>query len=559
MRHLRWVGLLFSLLIVGVLGGLMAPVPSEAAQASGTTAPSYVSVTFQVDSGTAVNILGNLAACSSGDLAAGFNWCYELARGTISSVAVPNSATGTASNKTRKFTIVPFTAGSNEPRLLIADFKNQNTAQITGFKVVPLVNASGYNGTTLLGSSWTTSEAHKVTINYQVKFDSFGNYAGCSGACTSNIDDAGAFYSGFGGGGQYQPNPSCGLSSCTNYVNSDRTDLSQKGDFIPAVSGVTAGRLDIVIYDSSQDNVPTDSAQSSKPHFWAESTNSFSGVQYSKYDHETNYPNTGDCRVSIDPSNADYAKCVPTLKFTHIYSFWGPDQLNVDGSDLTVMLKTDLCFKPQGPPTNNPNNPCKNRSGKKTTNTQEALAAILVPFAETEIQNNSNQGFPLGIECTVNDPACRCAGPQCTASYIHVVRATPDSSGNNQTFTFSGTGPGMGDGVTPFAYPITVQTVTLPDMTTDTFGKFEWNNLPSFGGFWHIEVGPYPVHPQSGKRWDMDNLGCTSAKYETLLTKTTDFTDWTEPSGSVKTGHDVLRLQGGDVLTCVWHIHTTAQ
>jgi len=30
MRHLRWVGLVFSLLIVGVLGGLMAPLPSEA-------------------------------------------------------------------------------------------------------------------------------------------------------------------------------------------------------------------------------------------------------------------------------------------------------------------------------------------------------------------------------------------------------------------------------------------------------------------------------------------------------------------------------------------------
>ena len=58
MRHLRWVGLLFSLLIVGVLGGLMAPLPSDAAQAGGTTAPSYVSVTLQVDSGTAVNILG---------------------------------------------------------------------------------------------------------------------------------------------------------------------------------------------------------------------------------------------------------------------------------------------------------------------------------------------------------------------------------------------------------------------------------------------------------------------------------------------------------------------
>ena len=31
MRYIRWVGLVSSLLIVGVVGGLMAPLPSEAA------------------------------------------------------------------------------------------------------------------------------------------------------------------------------------------------------------------------------------------------------------------------------------------------------------------------------------------------------------------------------------------------------------------------------------------------------------------------------------------------------------------------------------------------
>jgi hypothetical protein len=61
MRHLRWVGLVFSLLIVGVLGGLMAPLPSEADNPILTIDGVNVSLT---------------TACASVD--SGYTSCYSI-------------------------------------------------------------------------------------------------------------------------------------------------------------------------------------------------------------------------------------------------------------------------------------------------------------------------------------------------------------------------------------------------------------------------------------------------------------------------------------------------
>src|SRR6266849_4210300 len=68
MKSLRWVGLVFSLLIVGFLGGLMAPLPSDAA----------TTLTLQVDNGTPVNILGSAVTCAD---TTNFNKCFVIGSG----------------------------------------------------------------------------------------------------------------------------------------------------------------------------------------------------------------------------------------------------------------------------------------------------------------------------------------------------------------------------------------------------------------------------------------------------------------------------------------------
>ena len=62
MKYLRQVGLVFSLLIVGILGGLMAPIPSEAA-------------TLTLD-GATINVSTSTTSCT---LRSGFNACFDLA------------------------------------------------------------------------------------------------------------------------------------------------------------------------------------------------------------------------------------------------------------------------------------------------------------------------------------------------------------------------------------------------------------------------------------------------------------------------------------------------
>ena len=62
MKYLRWVGLLPSLLVVGILGGLMAPLPSEAA-------------TLTLD-GATINVSTSTTSCT---IRSGFNACFDLA------------------------------------------------------------------------------------------------------------------------------------------------------------------------------------------------------------------------------------------------------------------------------------------------------------------------------------------------------------------------------------------------------------------------------------------------------------------------------------------------
>ena len=84
MRYLQRVGLLSTLLIGGVLGGLLAPLPSDAA--GGVQLPE---LTLQVDGlptttqtgatlpGT--SILGNkIASCNTADVGLGYTACYAI-------------------------------------------------------------------------------------------------------------------------------------------------------------------------------------------------------------------------------------------------------------------------------------------------------------------------------------------------------------------------------------------------------------------------------------------------------------------------------------------------
>ena len=517
LKYGQRAGLVSALLLIGVMGVLMAPLSSGAA-----TPPSVVSVTMKVDNGTAVNILGTPRACDS----TAQNWCYNL---------LQTSAQGTnAQGKTRKFSILPVSA-SNPPRLLIADFINSNQQWLTGYILDPLVDS------TTLGSGWTALEAHIVTLTIRVKYDSCGKRSDPSGTtCTSNKDSVGVRNLAHLSTGQFIAE-NCILPLCsggTNYVKNSRVDIS-------AIVNLGPANPNFVVYNTDQNPVPTDLNQpSTLPFFYQEGLNSSLGTTYSRQS-KTLYPSR-DCRESSTATT-----CAQLWTYTIRYSTFGPIQNRKADSDVMIDLLEKLCFSPQGPPTNSPTNPCKNKK-YKNQDASLIITDFLDETAAKEIQEGQNAGYPLGQACAIDDPECRCAGPQCAASYLHIVRGTSHQATNGKTITFRGTGPGMGNGVDPFEYPILLQTITLPDGSKVTEGRYEgFSNLPSFGGAWHLEIASFP---QDGQRWDMDQISCLSQLFGGLGTKTSDFTDWNEPTGEPKTGHDVFALQGKDVLVCEWHV-----
>jgi hypothetical protein len=144
MKYLRRVGHVSCLLIVGVLVGLMAPLPSEAAIAS---------LTLQLDSGTPVNILtGSTATCPTG-----YNKCYTV---TSTPIAFGNN------NKGYKVIAAPNTL-ITATKLLVNDISSQDAFKLTGVSFVPTSTAS-----------WPNTESHVLKIVMTNTYDAAPNGAG---------------------------------------------------------------------------------------------------------------------------------------------------------------------------------------------------------------------------------------------------------------------------------------------------------------------------------------------------------------------------------------------
>ena len=156
MKFLRHIGLVSSLAIGGVLGGLMAPLPSEA---------DNTTVTFQVDSGNVVTLLnvtsGAASTCST--VPAGYTRCYNLINlGVLS--------TGTSS---RSWSLGPYdaTAGVDPPpRLLVTDQDSSGMDNITittlQFDPSPTMYdcANCNTGNGIIGSSLRYGEGHDLKV-----------------------------------------------------------------------------------------------------------------------------------------------------------------------------------------------------------------------------------------------------------------------------------------------------------------------------------------------------------------------------------------------------------
>ena len=192
-KYLPQAGLVSTLLIVGILGGLMAPLPSEAAP----------TVTIKVDSGTATSILTATGTCP---VETGYTACYTI------NTTLNVTGAGAAVNRTYQVRNAPAATA----RLRVADLAGQDKLSLVGVQFVPapLTGQTVANWNTATNTTANTSETHTLTITISNAFDS----------PTANTTNAGNYAWAIRAGGEFRAGPTaagaCGGAACNTIGDS---------------------------------------------------------------------------------------------------------------------------------------------------------------------------------------------------------------------------------------------------------------------------------------------------------------------------------------------------
>ncbi len=297
MRYLKkciqQVGLVSTLLTGGVLGGLMAPLPSEAAAPS---APP--TVTLKMDAGTTVT-LPQLAprTCLAGDISpGGFNYCYTVPTGGI--------VTGTGG---KQYRIDP----NGTPRVRIADKNGQDKMSLTGVQFVPV-------------APWSNTESHTLTLTLSATLDATTDGAG---GATINTNNAGLYKWAVRSSGEFIANAGSDAVGNTLTLGGVGTfSFAKTNKPILSTENSTARR--------GTKNLTTLSFNISGPAStadinWGGLTNADMGQQ------DLFFPEF-DCKRDYG-ANPTPAACRPTITQTLTATIKGPDTLRVLGGPLDAM------------------------------------------------------------------------------------------------------------------------------------------------------------------------------------------------------------------------------
>ena len=152
MRLLRRAGLLSTLLIGGVLGGLTAPLPSDAAPTLTLQIDNQSSLekttngtTFTTVTGK--SILGSSVACNAADVGLGYTACYSV----LTSTTVAYRTAITQANPTTRLYRIQNAPGATA-RLRVGDNLGQDNFSLVGVQFVPV---NTYNQAVAAVTNWT--------------------------------------------------------------------------------------------------------------------------------------------------------------------------------------------------------------------------------------------------------------------------------------------------------------------------------------------------------------------------------------------------------------------
>ena len=522
MRSLPWVGLVFSLLIVGVLGGLLAPLPSEA----GTPI-----LTLEVDpdpDGTGPLVRGGtgpigflvadtLAVCTTTEKSSGYTQCYS----------VSTSATATGKNG-RQYMAKAFDVGVTA-RLLLSDKSSGDAAKLTGVTFFPTT------------TNWATTEAHALQIIMTHTFDFAPNTLTAVGL-------------GMRAGGMFVSGPT---ALTPNVTKNNSVKFAGKGKF----QGATGAEENLV---NSANPVPlsfTEGSSVQKSYFTLDQV-----IQYPSFACDSNGTATGTV-------------CIPIITLTYDVTLTGPDSVSMtDSAKVQAVGCEKFSTHPKGGDKNAIRCHNATTAGVSTvprvmrvstatgkiiatgggnvstapTTADSTLSSSLTKETAAEVIALETAGAVKGLTCAEAGVPCRCSSLDCRGTIVHVVKV--ESAGAGQEFRFKRTDDGTENN--PFKeYSITPETTA-----NGTIGEYKHLDLPTLGSQWTM-VKLLPAN------WNLTSISCVSANYgnyadlqRALSNNGGDevavFTKWTEyPSVEaplVPTGHRVDFLNGGDTLTCTW-------
>lgn len=302
MRSLRWIGLMCSLLFVGVL---MAPLPSEAAP----------SITFAIDGavvapltaaqngGTAVpSILGALSTCDP-VTEFGYTACYALRTNNTTTYS------GTNGRKWKMQTVSGLTA-----RLRITDKVGRDAFSLVGVRFVPVAWTTSPQTTT---PEANTNEPHVLTITMTNAFNSAVNV---DNAAIIAADGSGGYVWSLRTGGEFSAGPA-GSNCNPGPVDSLCDAIGDKVDFTGTGIFTGTAAVDIVSPSGSPKNAIPLHFEVAGPH--ASPVLSYAGVTNDDMAQEDPTFPTFDCAKA--GSAATLKTCRPTITQVLTVTLLGQD------------------------------------------------------------------------------------------------------------------------------------------------------------------------------------------------------------------------------------------
>lgn len=320
LKFLQRAGLVSTMLIGGVVGGLMAPLPSDA----GTPADGTLSLTLQVDGLPATP--ANLLVTSGGDPAPGVCTATETSNNYTSCWNVNTGSTlyGTAGRKYRMVRADSNVAG----RFRVADKLGQDKMQLVGVKFEPEV------------TTWSQSQTVTVVLKEHNVFNSSVNI---NNATDANDNNPAKYSLVIRSGGAFSA-PS-GQSPVGDIVTFTGSGKFQGSSFVNMLSPPGPNNNNPVVKNSLPLSFTVEGPVDDPGPL------SFDGNSNATLGQVVTYPQF----VCIDATPNFTTTCRPDITLTTTISFVGPDSMTLTGFGdvycaqcaLTAQEKIDLAKRKQ--------------------------------------------------------------------------------------------------------------------------------------------------------------------------------------------------------------------